>query len=108
MQLETTRKIELGNKNMGIRGIFRMTMKKAILQLMELLQTQSTFVGATTTTTHMLLSTLHLGVWHFNGCPQKSIFISISSFLLFLTMAKMTTIKLDKCFNIETRMHICR
>jgi len=64
-------------------------------------------VGATTTT-HMLLSTLHLGVWHFNGCPQKSIFISISSFLFFLTMAKMTTIKLDKSFSIETRMHICR
>ncbi len=39
MQLETTRKIKLGNKNMGFRGIFRMTMKKAILQLMELLQT---------------------------------------------------------------------
>jgi hypothetical protein len=31
MQLETTRKIELGNENMGFRGIFKMTMEKAIL-----------------------------------------------------------------------------
>jgi hypothetical protein len=39
MQLETTRKKDLGNKNMGSRRIFRMTKKKAIFQLMELLQT---------------------------------------------------------------------
>jgi hypothetical protein len=74
---------------------------------MELLETQSTFVGATTTT-QMLIFTLHLGMWHFNGFPQKLIFISISFFLLFLAMAKMTTIKLDKSYSIETRMYICR
>ncbi len=31
MRLETTRKTKLGNENMGFRGIFKMTMKKAIL-----------------------------------------------------------------------------
>jgi hypothetical protein len=61
---------------------------------MKLLQTQLTFVGATTT--QMFFSTIHLGAWHFSGHPQKLIFIFISSFLLFLAMAKVTTIKLDK------------